>query len=292
MFAERSHRLSGTAMGARCHRARLLAPPDRAPVDWLRQLGWWALGIVVIQGLIGGKPRAARCQPEVPGFDMSLGQMLRVPHGVLAQRLACALVRHRRSAVPAGWVERRPVPVAARPARTAAVACVALVSVPARRRRLSCVTAIAGIGHPHVSLLRGRWHALLPSALGLPGRPYISPTACMAVGARGRDPDSRVRLQALVDPRRDSLAHALRRIGLLVSLLGCPDPTSAPLIIWSQRSARDLTTGHVLVGAATLATTFGLACLAHRDVDRSQAPPLHDHDRRTLLVAAPPAKIL
>ena len=36
-------------------------------------------------------------------------------------------------------------------------------------------------------------------------------------------------------------------------------------IIWTQRAVA-ITTGHVLVGAATLATAFWITWLAHRDV--------------------------
>ena len=57
---------------------------------WLRKLGWWALGIVIVQGLIGGT-RVTLDGLHVPGFEMSLGQMLRIPHGVLAQVYVCVL---------------------------------------------------------------------------------------------------------------------------------------------------------------------------------------------------------
>jgi cytochrome c oxidase assembly protein subunit 15 len=51
---------------------------------------------------------------------------------------------------------------------------------------------------------------------------------------------------------------------VLVSLLALQVMLGAQ-IIWTQRSAA-MTTGHVLVGALTLATTFWLTWLAHRDV--------------------------
>ena len=57
---------------------------------WLRRLGWWALFIVVVQGLLGGK-RVLLDSIAVPGFEMTLGQMLRIPHGILAQVFVCVL---------------------------------------------------------------------------------------------------------------------------------------------------------------------------------------------------------
>src|SRR5688572_26668732 len=87
MFAEHSHRLSGTMM-------RLISiatvvwlwRTEERP--WLRQLALWGLGIVIFQGVLGGT-RVLLDGVAVPGFQMSLGQMLRIPHGVLAQVYVC-----------------------------------------------------------------------------------------------------------------------------------------------------------------------------------------------------------
>ena len=71
----------------------------------------------------------------------------------------------------------------------------------------------------------------------------------------------------------DRGASLLMRCGasVLVSLLAFQLLLGA-WIIWSQRSAA-MTTGHVLVGAATLVTTFSLTWLAHRDVIEKTAAP-------------------
>src|SRR5215212_9399645 len=73
MFAEHSHRLTGMMMGLITIgiAAWLWLREDRA---WLRQLGWWALGIVIVQGILGGQ-RVTLDAIAVPGFQMSLGQM-------------------------------------------------------------------------------------------------------------------------------------------------------------------------------------------------------------------------
>ena len=55
----------------------------------------------------------------------------------------------------------------------------------------------------------------------------------------------------------------------LVSLLALQIFLGAQ-IIWTQRTAA-MTTGHVLVGALTLATTFWLTWVAHRDAIEGHA---------------------
>ncbi|MBM3856133.1 MAG: cytochrome oxidase assembly protein, partial [Verrucomicrobia bacterium] len=82
-FAEHSHRLSGVVMGliTLVITGWLWRWEER---PWLRQLGVWATVIVVLQGLIGGK-RVILNEVDVPFFNMSLGEILRIPHGILAQ---------------------------------------------------------------------------------------------------------------------------------------------------------------------------------------------------------------
>ena len=58
---------------------------------WLRELGLYALAIVILQGVIGGQ-RVTLNALAVPGFNMSLGEMLRIPHGILAQIYVCVLI--------------------------------------------------------------------------------------------------------------------------------------------------------------------------------------------------------
>ena len=61
MFAEHSHRLTGAVMGLITMGLAfwLWRREERA---WLRRLGYWALGIVILQGLIGGKRVLLRAQ--------------------------------------------------------------------------------------------------------------------------------------------------------------------------------------------------------------------------------------
>lgn len=101
-FAEHSHRLFGMVMGFLAI-GLVVWLQLREERGWLRKLGWTALAIVIVQGVLGGK-RVLLDSIAVPGFEMSLGQMLRIPHGILAQIYVCVLF-----AIAAGlsrpWIE-------------------------------------------------------------------------------------------------------------------------------------------------------------------------------------------
>src|SRR3954463_12550635 len=90
MFAEHSHRLSGTLMGLITITLAIWIH-RRESRAWLRKLGWWALALVIVQGIIGGQ-RVKLDAWHVGGFEMSVGQMLRIPHGILAQVYVCLLI--------------------------------------------------------------------------------------------------------------------------------------------------------------------------------------------------------
>lgn len=256
MFAEHSHRLSGTTMGL-IALALAVCLHRTESRRWLRQLGWSGLVIVIIQGLIGGK-RVLLDATQVPGFDMTLGQMLRVPHGVLAQIYVCALI-----AIALGcsksWIEH-PLPVSARVRKTA-ILCVALLIVQ--------LTIAAFMRHNNAGL------AIPTFPLSTASGDVLPPTW-----------DYRVSLQFA--HRVMALVLALAIPLLVVFVRRDPGATSAlraassalltflaiqiflgAAVVWSLRR-HDLTTAHVIVGALTLATTFWLAWSAHRDAVESQ----------------------
>lgn len=258
MFAEHSHRLTGTVMGFFAIGLAYWLHRTVAR-NWLRRLGWAALGIVVIQGLIGGK-RVLLDATQVPGFDMSLGQMLRVPHGVLAQIYVCLLV-----AIALGcsrrWIENA-IPVGVR-VRQAAVACVALLLVQ--------LTIAAFMRHNHAGLAISTFpfssadYAILP--------PHWDYRVTLHFAHRVMAVVLTVAIIMLyLRVRRDPAATPLLRgaATTLVALLVVQILLGAS-VIWSLRRS-DLTTAHVIVGAATLATAFALACLAHRDAIESPMP--------------------
>ena len=252
-FAEHSHRLSGTMMGLITitlafwlHRAESRA--------WLRRLGWWALGIVIFQGILGGT-RVLFDRIHVPGFEMTLGQMLRIPHGVLAQVFVCILF-----ALSAGlsrpWIERAHTLSGGGPlVRRLGWWTVALLFLQ--------LTVAATMRHNY-------------AGMAIPTFPYSTASGALLPAAW----DFRVALQfthrliamllALLFAsyghvllREKALPAWLRRTSfLLVSLLAVQITLGAQ-IIWTGRSVV-MTTSHVLLGAFSLATTFVITFLIHR----------------------------
>lgn len=112
-FAEHSHRLFGMVMGWLA--IGLVVGLHRYEArGWLRNLAWGSLGIVVIQGVLGGT-RVLQDEVTVPGFAMSLGEMLRIPHGILAQVYVCTLFAIAAS-LSRPWIEGSKAQTAARTA--------------------------------------------------------------------------------------------------------------------------------------------------------------------------------
>jgi len=258
MFAEHSHRLSGTVMGMITLTLALWLW-RREPRPWLRRLGWAALTIVIIQGLIGGK-RVLLDALAVPGFDMTLGQMLRIPHGILAHLYVCilfavavSLTRHWRGTA---------IPVQAN-LRWAGVTCtlllIAQLAIAATMRHNFAGLAIPSFPY---STAEGDW---LPAAWNFHIGIHFAHRAMAVVltVALGwfawrlwRDPGSTL----------------LMRCGasLVISLLALQILLGAH-IIWQLREPH-VTTAHVVGGALLLATTFTLTWLAHRDLIEARSP--------------------
>lgn len=254
MFAEHSHRLSGAMMGL-ITIALAVWLWKREERRWLRNLGWWALAIVIIQGLIGGK-RVLLDQTAVPGFEMTLGQMLRIPHGVLAQVFVCILF-----AIAAGlsrtWIERNGGLSAAPSAlsRRLGFWCLFLLLT-----QLWIAAAMrhnyAGMAIPYFpwSTAERDW---LPLAwdyrvtLQFAHR-VMAVVLAIVIGAYVR--------QLWRDP---AVSKLLRKLGVgLLGLLALQILLGAK-VIWTGRNAH-VTTGHVVIGALTLAVTFLIVFFTHR----------------------------
>ena len=252
MFAEHSHRLSGSLMGLITITLALWLW-RREPRRWLRQLGWAALVLVIIQGLIGGT-RVQLDAQAVPGFAMSLGQMLRIPHGILAHLYVCLLFAIAVS-LSRHWRER-PAPVAAGLRRVGLICTllmVAQLAIAATMRHNFAGLAIPTFPY---STTGGEW---LPAVWNFHVGIHFAHRV-MAVVL------SVILVWFAVKLWRNPGATLLLRCGapVLVSLLALQILLGAH-IIWQLREPQ-VTTAHVVVGALLLAVTFTLTWLAHRDL--------------------------
>jgi heme a synthase len=285
MFAEHSHRLTGTVMGLiTIALAVWLSRTEER--RWLRHLGWWALAIVIFQGVLGGK-RVLLDSVAMPGFEMSLGQILRVPHGVLAQVYVCLLIAIAVSS-SRSWIER---PVSLAPiVRKIGLVCCALMLV-----QLVIATLVrhngAGLAiptFPH-STPDGAW---LPAHWDFRvGIHFAHRAMAVVLGV------ALIYFGSLI--RRDRNATRPMRIAAsLLTILLMLQIILGAQIIWTFRRA-SMTTAHVVIGAVLLALTFWLTWVAYRDViekgpgdaairnPRDQEAPRHGgagggHDRNRL----------
>ncbi|MEI8090239.1 MAG: COX15/CtaA family protein [Opitutaceae bacterium] len=251
-FSEHSHRLSASVMSAVTIilAAVVWRTEQRA---WLRKLALFAVGLVLFQAMVGGL-RVLLDHWHVEMVDTSVGRLFAMLHACLAQLFACTLIAIA-CALSKGWVTRT-TPVSCGVRRAGAICCALIF----------CQLAIAAVmRHSFAGMAIPTFPASAPDGSWLP------PAWNFRVGIHfAHRCMAAVLSVALVGFAlkiwRDRGATLILRCGaaLLVNLLILQVGLGA-WIIWSQRSAA-MTTGHVLVGAATLVTTFGLTWLAHRDV--------------------------
>lgn len=258
MFSEHSHRLFGMVMGflAIGTVVWLQKVEKRA---WVRRLGWSALIIVIIQGVIGGK-RVLLDGIAVPGFDLTLGQMLTIPHGILAQVYVCVLFAIA-AAQSRSWIAGAERPVAPW-LRRAAVVLVALVTA---QLVIAAVMRhnMAGLAIPTFpySTHDGQW---LPATWNFRVGIHFAHRAMALVLT--------VAIVAFAGAvwKQTFISAGLRRLAtMLVVLLA----VQIALGIATVLSYRDpyYTTGHVIVGALTLAISFLIALWMHRPLRHSSA---------------------
>jgi cytochrome c oxidase assembly protein subunit 15 len=249
-FAEHSHRLSGAVMGfVTIALAVWLHLREERP--WLRKLGWWALAIVIVQGIIGGK-RVLLDGLAVPGFDMTLGQMLRLPHGLLAQVYVCLLF-----AIVAGlsrpWVTGA-VGQASPRVRVLGLVCVALLfvqlGIAVTMRHNHAPPAIGAFPEKGAALLPGYWNYLIGLQFAHRVMAALIGIAILAYGH--------------LLWREKSLAPFVRAGSFILVAVICLQIYLGIQTVWTGRSVV-MTTSHVVVGALTLATTFVVVFLTRRN---------------------------
>ena len=259
-FAEHSHRLFGSVMGLLA--IGLVAWLQlREERGWLRTLGWAALAIVIIQGVLGGT-RVLLDTIAVPGFEMSLGQMLRIPHGILAQIYVCVLFAIA-SGLSRPWIEGAAATVATEGADA---------GVGSKIRRLAVVSTLLVFGQLIVAAVMRHNNA----GLAIPTFP-LTPDGGLIPSAW----DFRVaihfahRVMAVVLTgalvwlvislwRSSTVGRGLKRAaGLIVALLTVQILLGA-VTVWSMRNPY-YTTAHVIGGVSILATVFTVTWWLHRD---------------------------
>jgi len=258
MFAEHSHRLTGMVMGFITIGLAIWLW-RREERKWLRHLGAWALVIVVLQGIIGGQ-RVTLNAIDVPGFHMSLGELLRIPHGILAQIYVCILIAIA-AACSKRWIERS-LPAGPRVRRVGIVCCILVlvqlvVATTMRHNGAGLAIHTFPYSTPDGHLLPASWN--FPIAIHFAHRVLALVLAFVLTyfaWAIRRDRSSTMTMKAG--------ASALISLLVLQILLGAQ-------IIWTMRRP-EVTTGHVVVGALTLAVTFWLTWVAHRDMIDGAAP--------------------
>lgn len=253
MFAEHSHRLSGATMGLITLGLAIWLWRTETR-RWMRQLGWSAVGIVILQGVIGGQ-RVRLDAWHLPGLQMSVGQLLKIPHGILAQIFVVVLFAIA-AAVSRAWIQGSAASFSVSPrTRRLGVACTILVLlqlvIAAIMRHVQAGLAIPTFPlTPDGSVIPTYWtfhvaihfaHRVMAAVLGISLVAYA-----IAVWREGRE---------------TALLKAVA--GLMVALLVMQISLGAA-VIWTLRDPY-YTTGHVIVGASTLAVTFLLTWFAHRN---------------------------
>lgn len=260
MFAEHSHRLSAGIMSTITLLLALALWRNEAR-GWLRRLGWLAVALVLLQAVVGGL-RVLLDHYQVAPIDTSLGRLFAMLHAGLAQIFVCTLLAIA-AALSRPWIAeaaRAPVPIGA---NTSA-------SLGAGLRRLGILCC--GLLFTQLAIAAVMRHSF--AGLAIPTFP-LTPEG----GLVPTHWDSRVGIHfahramafvltvamawfAVVVWR--SAGAGLKGLAVLMLALLALQVTLGAAIIWTGRNAY-YTTAHVLVGALTLATTFLLTWVLHRD---------------------------
>jgi cytochrome c oxidase assembly protein subunit 15 len=251
-FAEHSHRLSASVMSTITIILAVWLWRTEARI-WLRRLAWFAVALVLSQAVVGGL-RVLFDRLRIEMVDTSLGRLFAMLHACLAQLFVCTLIAIA-AACSRPWIAGRLRGDTSALRRTGIVCCgllFAQLAIAAVMRHSSAGLAIPYFPYasPEGGLLPDAWNfrvgvhfahrvmaAVLIVALGwFAVKLWTSRTASLAMRCGA---------------------------SVLVSLLSLQIMLGAQIILTGRNWI--VTTGHVLVGALTLANTFWLTWLAHRD---------------------------
>lgn len=252
MFAEHSHRLSAGVMSTITIvlAVWLWRTESRG---WLRKLAVSAVVLVLVQALVGGL-RVLLDHLHVEMVNTSLGRLFAMLHACLAQLFACSLVAIA-VACSRSWI-RGGAAVGDAVRRAGVVCCMLLfiqLAIAAVMRHSFAGLAIPTFpwSTPEGGLLPATWNFQVAIHFAHRAMAAVLTVALVWFAIR-----IRLDRQASLGLRMGS--------SIMVTLLALQILLGAK-IIWTYRTA-SMTTGHVLVGAATLVVTFWLTWTAHRDV--------------------------
>lgn len=257
MFAEHSHRLSAGVMSIATIVVAvwLYLTESRA---WLRKLGYFAVALVLVQALVGGL-RVLLDHQHVEMVDTSVGRLFAMAHACLAQAFVCTLIAITVACMK-GWITQG-TPVSDSVRRAGVICCVLLfvqLAIASIMRHSFAGLAIPSFPHstPTGDWLPATWNFRVGIHFAHRVMAVILSIALIWFAYKVRlDRNSTLSMRAT--------SSALMSLLALQIFLGAQ-------IIWTQRSP-ETTTGHVLVGAATLATTFWLTWRAYRDPIENKA---------------------
>jgi cytochrome c oxidase assembly protein subunit 15 len=251
MFAEHSHRLSAGVMSTITLLLAVVLWRNEAR-GWLRRLAWLGVALVLLQAVVGGL-RVLLDHQQVALIDTSVGRLFAMLHAGLAQVFVCTLMAIA-AALSRPWIEgaRTPAPGGAGLHRLGVVCCgllLAQLAIAAVMRHSFAGLAIPTFPlTPEGGLVPARWdfrvgihfaHRAMALVLTV-ALAWFAVAVWRAAGA------------------------ALKGLAALMVTLLVLQITLGAAVIWTERNAY-YTTAHVLVGALTLAATFLLTWVLHRD---------------------------
>lgn len=263
MFAEHSHRLSALLMGL-ITTAIAVAVWRYDSRPWLRKLAWFAVGFVFAQGVVGGL-RVLLDHLHIETVNTSVGRLFAMAHACLAQLYVCTLLAVTLSLTKA-WMQ--PATRMSRPTvpawRSLALVCFLLLvlqlAVAAVMRHSFAGMAIHTFPYstPEGAILPELWNFRIGIHFTHRCLALVLSIALIALAIR--------------ISRDVAASRAVKNAGWsLVGMLAIQITLGAASVLTYRNPY--YTTAHVIVGALTLATCFGLTWWSYRQsLETPQGP--------------------